>query len=67
MGKILMKPGDLVRIMEPADLEEYYGQIGFITKIDRDVDLNNYPLNVLVLCQITCFNEDELILVNAED
>ena len=62
-----MKPGDLVRIMEPADFEEYYGQIGFITKIDRDVDLNNYPLNVLVLGQIACFNEDELILVNAED
>lgn len=62
-----MKPGDLVHIMEPADLEEYYGQIGLIAKIDRDVDLNNYPCYVLVLGQIACFNEDELMLVNAED
>ena len=62
-----MKPGDLVRIMEPADLEEYHSQIGIITKIDKDTDLRNYPLYVLVLGQITCFNEDELMLVNAED
>ena len=62
-----MKPSDLVHIMEPADLEEYHGQIGLITKIDQDTDLSNYPLYVLVLGQIACFNEDELMLVNAED
>lgn len=62
-----MKPGDLVRIMEPADLEEYHSQIGIITKIDKDTDVSNYPLNVLVLGQIACFNEDELMLVNAKD
>ena len=62
-----MKPGDLVRIMEPADLEEYYGQIGLITKIDQDADLRNCPFTVLVLGQIGCFNEDELMLVNAGD
>lgn len=62
-----MKPGDLARIMEPADVEEYHGQIGIITKIDKDTDLRNYPLTVLVLGQIACFNEDELMLVNAED
>ena len=62
-----MKPGDLVRIMEPADIEEYHSQIGIITKIDKDTDLRNYPLYVLVLGQIVCFSEDELMLVNAED
>ena len=62
-----MKPSDLVRIMEPADLDEYYGQIGIITKIDQDADLSNYPFTVLVLGQFVCFNEDELMLVNAED
>jgi hypothetical protein len=67
MGKISVKPGDLVRIMEPADLDEYYGQIGLITKIDKDTDVRNYPCYVLVLGQITCFNEDELMLVNAEN
>ena len=62
-----MKPGDLVRIIEPADVEEYWGQIGIIVEIDKDTDLRNYPLYVLVLGQITCFSEDELILVNARD
>lgn len=62
-----MKPGDLVRIMEPADLDEFWDQVGLIVKIDKDADVRNYPLNVLVLGQIACFNEDELILVNAED
>ena len=59
-----MKPGDLVHIMEPADLEECWDQIGLIVKIDK---AENYPLNVLVLSQIGCFNEDELILVNSGD
>ena len=62
-----MKPGDLVRIIEPADVKEYWGQIGIIVEIDKDADLRNYPLYVLVLGQITCFSEDELILVNARD
>lgn len=53
--------------MEPADLDEYYGQIGIITKIDQDADLSNYPFTVLVLGQFVCFNEDELMLVNAGD
>jgi hypothetical protein len=62
-----MKPGDLVRIIEPADLEKYWGQIGVITKIEKHTDLRNYPISVLALGQIGCFNEDELMLVNAED
>ena len=67
MGKILVKPGDLVRIMEPADLDEFWDRVGLIVKIDKDADVRNYPLNVLALGQIACFNEDELMLVNAED
>ena len=62
-----MKPGDLVRIIEPADVEEYWGQIGIIVEIDKETDLRNYPLYVLALGQITCFSEDELVLVNAGD
>jgi hypothetical protein len=62
-----MKPGDLVRIIEPADVEECWGRIGIITKIDKDTDLRNCPISVLVSGQITFFNEDELMLVNAGD
>ena len=62
-----MKLGDLVRIIEPADLEEYWGQIGVIVEIDKDADVRNYPISVLALDQIGCFNEDELVLVNAGD
>ena len=67
MGKISVKPGDLVRIMEPAGLDEFWDRVGLIVKIDKDADVRNYPLNVLVLGQIACFNEDELMLVNAKD
>jgi len=62
-----MKPGDLVRITEPADLEKYWGQIGVIVEIEKDADVRNYPISVLALDQIGCFNEDELMLVNAGD
>jgi hypothetical protein len=62
-----MKPGDLVRIIEPADVEEYWGQIGVIVEIEKDADLRNCPISVLALGQIGCFNEDELMLVNAGD
>ena len=62
-----MKPGDLVRIMEPADLDELWDRVGLIVKIEKDADVRSYPLNVLVLGQIACFNEDELMLVNAGD
>jgi hypothetical protein len=53
--------------MEPADVEEYSGQIGVIVEIDKDADARNYPISVLALGQIGCFNEDELMLVNAGD
>ena len=62
-----MKTGDLVRIIEPADVEEYWGQIGVIVEIEKDADVRNYPISVLALDQIGCFNEDELMLVNAGD
>ena len=62
-----MKPGDLVRIIEPADLEKYWGQIGVIVEIEKDADVRNYPISVLALDQIGSFNEDELMLVNAGD
>ena len=62
-----MKLGDLVRIIEPADVEEYWGQIGVIVEIDKDADVRNCPISVLAIGQIGCFNEDELVLVNAED
>jgi hypothetical protein len=62
-----MKPGDLVCIMEPADIEEYWGQIGVIVEIEKDADARNYPISVLAFGQIGCFSEDELVLVNAGD
>ena len=62
-----MKPGDLVRIIEPADLEKYWGQNGVIVEIEKDADVRNYPISVLALGQIGCFSEDELVLVNAGD
>jgi len=62
-----MKSGDLVRIIEPADLEKYWGQIGVFVEIEKDADVRNYPISVLALDQIGCFNEDELMLVNAGD
>jgi hypothetical protein len=62
-----MKPGDLVRIIEPADVEEYWGRIGIIVEIEKDADARNCPISVLALGQIVRFNEDELMLVNAGD
>jgi len=41
-----MKPGDLVQLMEPADLEEHWGKHGIILEI-TDARLS-YPVTVLI-------------------
>ena len=41
-----MKPGDLVHVMEPADLEEHWGKYGIVLDI-TDIRLS-YPVTVLI-------------------
>jgi hypothetical protein len=56
-----MKPGDLVQLMEPADLEEHWGKYGIVLEI-MDARLS-YPVTVLIDGETGHFEMRELEVI----
>jgi hypothetical protein len=59
-----MKPGDLVRIGQPSDVEEHWGQIGIIFETNG---FGPYQTKVLLPGGFSWFAGDEFTLVNDGD